>query len=108
MALGCRAEVCWVQESFQLVVVCLSGFLGRGPFLLSDGITLVYLCPVEGFSSMKIALGEDSANMLGPCLLDTCRSRCSSNGQLHFVHWLLFEELVLIFSLEMLGPRIWP
>lgn len=36
----------------------------------------------------------------------------SSKGQLHLVHWVLFEEcstfleLVLIFPLQMRGPRI--
>lgn len=44
---------------------------------------------------MKTALGEDKANMLGPCLLDTCRSGCSSESQLPFVQWLLFEEYSL-------------
>lgn len=47
--------------------------LGRGSCLLSDGITFVYHCRVVAFLSMKTALGEDSANMLEPCVLDTCR-----------------------------------
>lgn len=57
--------------------------------------TFVYHCRVVAFPSMKTALGEDKANMLGPCLLDTCRSGCSSESQLPFVQWLLFEEYSL-------------
>lgn len=44
---------------------------------------------------MKIAIGEDSASILGPCPLDTCRSGYSK-GQLPFVHWLLFEVFLEI------------
>lgn len=57
-----------------------------------------HLCttlPSSVFSSMKIAIGEDSASILGPCPLDTCRSECSK-GQLPSVHWLLFEVFLEI------------
>lgn len=57
VALGCRAEVCWVQESSQRVAVC-SWSLGRGSCLLSRGITFVYHCPVVFFSSRLCITAE--------------------------------------------------
>lgn len=96
--------MCWVQKSSQWVAICSFGFLGIGSCLLSGGITSVYHWPVVVFPSMKNASGEDSASMLGPCLLDTCRSGCSLKGQLHFVYWLLFEECSTFSELVLIPP----
>lgn len=87
--------MCWVQESPQWVAVCSFGSLGIGSCLPSGVRICVPPCPALFFSSMKIAIGEDSASILGPCPLDTCRSGYSK-GQLPFVHWLLFEVFLEI------------
>lgn len=53
----------------------------------------MYHCPVEVFLSVKIALGERTVPICwDPMSWAPAGLGVSSKGQLHFVHWLLFEE----------------